>query len=83
MLGGGCQVPLGTFANNKDGILELDSCIAMTDGTKMIRASAVAQDNESPSELGARVASMLIEQGGDSIIASLSGDDFTSLMGTM
>lgn len=83
MLGGGCQVPLGTFANNKDGILELDSCIAMTDGKKMIRASAVAQDNESPSELGARVASMLIEQGGDSIIASLSGDDFTSLMGTM
>jgi hydroxymethylbilane synthase len=83
MLGGGCQVPLGTFANSNDGILELDSCIAMTDGKKMIRASAVAQENESPSELGARVASMLIEQGGDRIIASLSGDDFTSLMGTM
>lgn len=84
MLGGGCQVPLGTFANNnKNGILELDSCIAMTDGKKMIRASAVAEDSESPLELGARVASMLIEQGGDSIISSLSGDDFASLMGTM
>jgi len=83
MLGGGCQVPLGTFARSKDGILELDSCIAMTDGKKMIRASAVGGKNESPSVLGARVASMLIEQGGNSIIASLSGDDFTSLMRTM
>lgn len=83
MLGGGCQVPLGTFARHENGTLVLDSCIAMTDGKKMIRANAVAEQNESPSELGARVASMLIEQGGDSIIASLSGDDFTSLMGTM
>lgn len=83
MLGGGCQVPLGTFARHENGTLVLDSCIAMTDGKKMIRASAVAEQSESPSELGARVASMLIEQGGDSIIASLSDDDFTSLMGTM
>ncbi len=83
MLGGGCQVPLGTFARYENDNLKLDSCIAMTDGKKMIRANAVAEQNESPSELGARVASILIEQGGDSIIASLSGDDFTSLMGTM
>ncbi len=82
-LGGGCQVPLGTFARYENGTLVLDSCIAMTDGKKMIRANAVAQGNESPSKLGARVASMLIEQGGDSIIGSLSADDFTSLMGTM
>lgn len=83
MLGGGCQVPLGTFARHENGTLVLDSCIAMTDGKKMIRANAVAEQNEYPSELGARVASMLIEQGGDSIIASLSDDDFTSLMETM
>lgn len=83
MLGGGCQVPLGTFASERDGALHLESCIAMTDGKKMIRANAVSGLNETPFELGGRVASMLIEQGGDSIIASLSGDDFTSLMGTM
>lgn len=83
MLGGGCQVPLGTFARFTNGVLELDSCISTVDGKKIIRAYERSTHNETATSLGARVASMLIEQGGDAIIASLSGDSFTSIIGTM
>jgi hydroxymethylbilane synthase len=83
MLGGGCQVPLGAFARLSNGTLELDACIAMTNGTKIIKAHAEASNDESATQLGARVAMMLIEQGGDSIIESLSGEGFSSLMETM
>ena len=48
-LGGGCQVPIGAFAQVRNGKLHLDSIVADPDGSKLLRDS---RDGTDPEKLG-------------------------------
>jgi hydroxymethylbilane synthase len=66
-LGGGCQVPIGAFAevHQDDGRLHLDAIVARPDGTKVLRESGEGTD---PAQLGAAVGQTLLKRGGDKIL---------------
>ena len=61
-LGGGCQVPIGAFAEMKNGRLHLNSIVADPDGTKLLRDS---RDGTDPEKLGNEAGASLLSRGGD------------------
>ncbi len=69
-LGGGCQVPIGAFAEVRDGRLHLDAIVARPDGTKLLRES---QDGGDPVRLGETVGEALLRRGGDAILEEVYG----------
>jgi hydroxymethylbilane synthase len=70
-LAGSCQVPLGGFAEVRDGKLHMRGFVASPDGKRMTQ-SALVGDIERPEELGNRVAEALRSQGADEILAELA-----------
>jgi hydroxymethylbilane synthase len=64
-LGGGCQVPIGAFAEVKDGKLHLTGVVARPDGSEVLRERAVGSD---PVALGELVGDTLLRRGGDKIL---------------
>ncbi len=70
-LGGSCQVPLGGFAQLKDGKLHMRGFVATTDGKRMLRAEMSGEVAE-PEALGNRIAEALRTQGADEILAALT-----------
>ena len=66
-LGGGCQVPIGAFAETLDGQLHLRAVVASLDGSQMLRREA-SQPVESADALGASVAAGLLEDGAGPIL---------------
>ena len=72
-LGGGCQTPVGALAMPTDAQhIELVATVAALDGTRIVRASGSGSTREA-AELGIRVASALVAQGADDILASALG----------
>jgi hydroxymethylbilane synthase len=69
-LGGGCQVPIGAFAESIDGCLRLNGLVAHPDGTKILRETRVGKD---PLPLGEEVGEILLHRGGDVILDEISG----------
>ncbi len=71
-LGGGCQVPIGAFAEVRNGKLHLDSIVADPDGSKLLRDSreGAVQDAE---KLGNEAGAELIKRGGDQILEAVYG----------
>jgi hydroxymethylbilane synthase len=69
-LGGGCQVPIGAFAEVRSGQLHLDAMVARPDGTKLLRES---RDGADPVELGEAVGEALLLRGGDAILEEVYG----------
>jgi len=69
-LGGGCQVPIGAFAEVRDGRLHLDAIVARPDGTELLRES---QDGSDPVRLGEAVGEALLRRGGDAILEEVYG----------
>ena len=69
-LGGGCQVPIGAFAEVRGGKLHLDSIVADPDGTKVLRDS---RDGDDPERLGNDAGASLLKRGGDAILESVYG----------
>jgi hydroxymethylbilane synthase len=71
-LGGGCQVPIGAFAevrqNTNNGKLHLESIVADPDGSKLLRDS---RDGDDPERLGNDAGSALLSRGGDAILAAV------------
>jgi hydroxymethylbilane synthase len=71
-LGGGCQVPIGAFAevrqNTNYGKLHLESIVADPDGSKLLRDS---RDGDDPEQLGNDAGSALLSRGGDAILAAV------------
>jgi hydroxymethylbilane synthase len=61
-LGGGCQMPLGAIAEERDGTLEMLAMVASLDGTRSVRRSMSGPPSE-PAELGRRLAAALEEEG--------------------
>jgi len=69
-LGGGCQVPIGAFAEVRNGRLHLEAIVADPDGSKVLRES---RDGSDPVELGESVGQTLLERGGDAILEAVYG----------
>jgi len=69
-LGGGCQVPIGAFAEVRNGRLHLQAIVADPDGSKVLRES---RDGADPVQLGESVGDTLLQRGGDAILAAVYG----------
>jgi hydroxymethylbilane synthase len=69
-LGGGCQVPIGAFAEVRDGRLHLEAIVADPDGSKVLRES---RDGTNPVQLGESVGETLLQRGGDAILEAVYG----------
>jgi hydroxymethylbilane synthase len=69
-LGGGCQVPIGAFAEVRDGRLHLEAIVADPDGSKILRES---RDGSDPVPLGESVGEILLQRGGDAILEAVYG----------
>ena len=69
-LGGGCQVPIGAFAEVRNGRLHLEAIVADPDGSKVLRES---RDGTDPVQLGESVGQTLLERGGDAILEAVYG----------
>jgi len=66
-LGGGCQVPIGAFAETLDGRLHLRAMVASLDGSQMLRRES-SQPVKSADALGSSVATGLLEDGAGPIL---------------
>jgi hydroxymethylbilane synthase len=67
-LGGGCQVPIGAFAEIREGKLHLKSIVAAPDGSELLRDS---RDGDDPEQLGCDAGTALLKRGGDKILESV------------
>lgn len=68
LLNGGCQVPIGAYAQavSADAEVELTAMVASPDGTQLLKATARSAD---PAEAGRKAAEALIARGADRILA--------------
>ena len=73
-LNGGCQVPIGGFAELDGDQIRLRGLIGFPDGSKIFRSEKVGLQ-EHAYELGVEVAEELLEQGGGKVL-KLLGIDF-------
>jgi hydroxymethylbilane synthase len=69
-LGGGCQVPIGAFAEMREGKLHLESIVADPDGTKVLRDS---REGDDPQKLGNEAGASLLKRGGNAILEAVYG----------
>ena len=68
-LGGGCQVPIGAWAETRNGELHLIAVVAHPDGTKVLRQQGSGTDGEL---LGQEVAEGLWDQGAGLILKEVA-----------
>jgi hydroxymethylbilane synthase len=75
-LGGGCQVPIGAFAevrnDDRNGNLHLEAIVAHPDGSRILRESRDGS-LEDPEPLGNAVGETLLSRGGDEILEAVYG----------
>jgi hydroxymethylbilane synthase len=71
-LGGGCQVPIGAFAEVQDGELHLEAIVADPDGSKLLRESREGNLGD-PEKLGHDVGETLLRRGADEILEAVYG----------
>jgi len=64
-LGGGCQVPIGAFAEVTNGVIHLHGLVARPDGSELLRES---RDGSDPEKLGVELGQTLLQSGGDRIL---------------
>ena len=70
-LGGGCQVPIGAYAEVKAGMIHLTAVVARPDGSKVLRENESGTD---PERLGEMVGKRLLQRGGDRILREVYGE---------
>jgi len=72
-LGGGCQMPIGAFAQITAGdTLSITSIVVSTDGSRSVRATIDGPVN-APEQLGRQAADTLLADGAESILAEARG----------
>jgi len=71
-LGGGCQVPIGAFAEKRYGKLHLEAIVADPDGSTLLRESRDGDIN-CPERLGNEAGEELLRRGGDEILEAVYG----------
>lgn len=64
-LGGGCQVPIGAYAEKRGGKLHLRAMVGRPDGSQILREQAEGSDAV---KLGREIAQTLLWRGGDKIL---------------
>jgi len=69
-LGGGCQVPIGAFAQMKDAKLQLTGVVARPDGSEVLREQ---QSGTDPVALGELVGDTLLKRGANKILEDVYG----------
>ena len=69
-LGGGCQVPIGAFAEAMNGRIHLQGVVAHPDGSCVLRESRNGEDAE---RLGNEVGEVLLQRGGHAILREVYG----------
>lgn len=69
-LGGGCQVPIGAFAEVKGGKLHLTAVVARPDGSEILREQQWGSD---PVALGEQVGKTLLDRGAVKILEDVYG----------
>jgi hydroxymethylbilane synthase len=69
-LGGGCQVPIGAFAEMNGGVLRLTAIVARPDGSEVLREQ---QSGPDPVALGERVGDALLRRGATAILEHVYG----------
>ncbi len=67
-LGGGCQVPIGAFAELRCGRLHLESIVADPEGAKLLHDS---RDGDDPVRLGNDAGESLLARGADKILEAV------------
>jgi len=67
-LGGGCQVPIGAFAEKRGGQLHLRAMVGRPDGSEVLREEASGVD---PRDLGHATAQALLKRGADRILSDV------------
>jgi len=70
-LGGGCQVPIGAYAEAVDGMLKLTAIVAKPDGSEVLREQQTGDD---PEYLGVRVGKSLLARGAEAILRAVYGE---------
>lgn len=69
-LNGGCQVPIGAYAEQYDGLTRLTGLVGSPDGSTILRTT---HELDQPEQLGTEVAERLIERGADQILSQWRG----------
>ena len=69
-LGGGCQVPIGAFAEMREGSLHLTAIVARPDGSTILRET---QSGSQAVALGEAVGDNLLQRGATRILADVYG----------
>jgi hydroxymethylbilane synthase len=64
-LGGGCQVPIGSFAEVRGDRLHLEGVVANPDGSRVLRET---RDGIDPEKLGTETGDSLLRRGADQIL---------------
>ncbi len=72
-LGGGCQVPIGAFAEMQSGRIRLTALVAHPDGSKVLRET---RDGDDPVLLGREVGEVLLRRGAAAILEEVYGAGF-------
>ncbi|MCL6544018.1 MAG: hydroxymethylbilane synthase [Bryobacteraceae bacterium] len=71
-LGGGCQVPIGAYAQIAEEELRLTAVVCTPDGERLIRRNLAGQADQ-PEALGRQLAQELLDAGADEILESVYG----------
>jgi hydroxymethylbilane synthase len=71
-LGGGCQVPIGAFAEVKNGEVYLIAIVARPDGSLILREH---QSGSNPEKLGELVGDILLQRGAVKILDDVYGGE--------
>ena len=64
-LGGGCQVPIGGYAELLNGMVHLRAIVASPDGTRLVKGEMTGVD---PARLGRGLGEILLDQGARQIL---------------
>lgn len=67
-LGGGCQVPIGAFAEKSDDQFKLLAMVGRPDGSEVLREFTEGAD---PGQLGRETAQKLLKRGADKILSDV------------
>ena len=71
-LEGGCQVPIGAFAEVTDNQVELTGLVASVDGKVVLKESMIGPQAEAH-DMGVKLANKLLDMGGREILAEVYG----------
>jgi hydroxymethylbilane synthase len=71
-LGGGCQVPIGAYAEKRGDLLHLIAMAGRPDGSEVLREHGSGND---PERLGRQVAEKLLDRGADRILNDVYGHE--------